>query len=110
MRLAEHRGTLEAKTTHVSDLTLRGALRMVEDQASDEFPETDKVGPSEDFEPEHKAPKGRKPPKDLDNAWVSAKPGAKKEFVKYHIGEIMDILAELEEEGAAFRPHQPTLQ
>src|SRR5215831_7737983 len=31
MRLAEHRATLESKTTRVSDLTLRGALRMIDD-------------------------------------------------------------------------------
>jgi hypothetical protein len=97
MLLAEHKATLEAKTTRVSDLTLRGALRLA---AGDDFPVSDDVGPSEDFEPEHKAPvKGRRAPRTLDDAWDKAKPGSKKEFIKYHAGEITDILSELEEEG-----------
>jgi hypothetical protein len=100
MLLAQNRATLEAKTTHVSDLTLRGALRLA---AGDDFPGTDDVGPCADFEPEHKAAKGKRAPKTVDNAWRNAKPGEKKEFIKYHAGEITDILGELEEEGQGFR-------
>jgi hypothetical protein len=94
MRLAENRATLEAKTTRVSDLSLRGALKLIDD-----FPASDAVRPGEDFAPEP-APKAKsKRPKMLEEAWQAAPKRARREFVKYYAYEIEAILDSLGDEN-----------